>query len=141
MSVAGASVVGVDLELAGEALDLFTVERVDVGVRTPGAQSLDHRVLTPTAVEGGTIAIAIADAVLEPAAASLPSLLDASDLFSTMQRLMSAGDAQLLNTIVVGITGKGRRAGTGALTLRARAAAASEDVTPGEASIEVHVGK
>ena len=48
-----------------------------------------------------------------------PPALDMSDLFSSMQRMMSSGEARVLNTITVLVTGTGLKAGEGELTLEA----------------------
>ena len=54
-----------------------------------------------------------------------------------MQRLVSAGDAQQLNTIVVGVSGTGRRAGAGTLVLSAKPRAPG--IAAGEAAVPVRV--
>jgi hypothetical protein len=126
----GGPVKGVRLEIEGDALDLFTVESVDVALRVEGAQQLEPRTIT---VDGSKrpIVVDLPDAFLERVDFRPPSI-DPTDMFATMQRLMSAGDQRKLNTMIVDVRGTAKKKGEGMLTLAVAG-------TEAEASVPVHV--
>lgn len=143
-NVFGVTLAGVDrveglrLELTGDALDLLTIDSIDVFVRVRGAHELVHRAIKPAPEpRDGRMVIELPDAFLERVEIGPPQL-DATDLFASMQRIMSAGDQALLNTLTVRPSGTGRRAGEGELVLTVSPLAAP-GVASGEASIPVHV--
>jgi hypothetical protein len=139
VTLAGAEKVeGLRFEITGDGLELLTLDEIDVFVRLRGAHELVHRAIKPVpAPSNGTIVIEIADAFLERAEIGPPQL-DATDLFASMQRIMSAGDQALLNTLTIRPSGTGRRAGKGTLVLKASPLAGGT-VAAGEASIPVRV--
>jgi hypothetical protein len=126
----GPPVEGLRLELSGDALSLFTVESIDVALRPKGSQQLEPRNVTVDPSKN-PIVIELPDAYLERVDFRPPSI-DPTDMFSTMQRLMSAGDARKLNTLVVDVRGTAKKKGEGTLTL-------SVSGTDAEASVPVHV--
>lgn len=138
-SVFGVTLAGVDealgvrLELDGDALSLAAIESVEVWLRVRGAHERERRTI---ACAGAPIVVELADAFLERAEAAPPAF-DPTDLFGTMQSLMSAGEEQLRNTIGVKPRATGRRAGEGALVLRASSLGGALEA--GEAAIPVRV--
>jgi hypothetical protein len=139
VSLRGAdSLEGVRLELSGDALALFRVETVGVALRVRDGHQLETRELVPNEVEGGKLVCTLSNAFLERLD-TRPPALDTSDMFATMQRLMSAGDAQQLNTMLVDVKGAGRRSGEGTLVLRASPSSAESAIAAGEASAPVRV--
>ncbi len=137
VSLQGAdSVTGLRLELSGDGLALLDVDTVSVTLRVRGSHQLQTRELEATTSSEGAIVVDLEDAFLERVDLRPPAL-DPSDMFATMQRLMSAGESQQLNTMLVGVAGVARRAGEGELGLRAVATSAA--VAPGEAGIPVRV--
>lgn len=126
----GGPVEGIRLELSGDALALFTVESVDVAVRSKGSQQLEPRSLEVAGARD-PIVVEIPDAYMERVDFRPPAI-DPTDMFATMQRLMSAGDARKLNTLIVDVRGTAKKKGDGTLTLRVSG-------TEAEASVPVHV--
>lgn len=126
----GGPIEGLRLEVTGDALDLFSVDGVDVAVRTKGAHQLEPRNID---VDGSKqpIVVELADAYLERVDFRPPSI-DPTDMFATMQRLMSAGDQRKLNTLIVDVRGTAKKKGDGTLTLAIAG-------TEAEASVPVHV--
>lgn len=126
----GGPIEGLSLEVGGDALDLFTVDGVDVAVRTKGGHQLEPRNID---VDGSKqpIVVELADAYLERVDFRPPSI-DPTDMFATMQRLMSAGDQRKLNTLIVDVRGTAKKKGEGTLTLAIAG-------TEAEASVPVHV--
>ncbi len=57
-----------------------------------------------------------------------PPAIDPTDMFATMQRLMGAGDARKLNTLIVDVHGTGKKRGDGTLTLTVEGTVASVPV-------------
>jgi hypothetical protein len=127
---------GVRLVLSGDGLSLVRIDAVDVTLRTRDANVQETRHVKAEPTAEGTLAVDLGDAFLERIDAPPPAL-DMSDMFATMQRLMSAGDAQQLNTILVNVTATAARAGEGSLVLTA--AAASGALPAGEATVPVRV--
>jgi hypothetical protein len=126
----GGPIEGVRLEVGGDALDLFTVDGIDVALRTKDAQQLEPRSIDV----GGAkppIVVELADAYLERVDFRPPPI-DPTDMFATMQRLMSAGDARKLNTLIVDVRGTAKKKGEGTLTLAVAG-------TEAEASVPVRV--
>lgn len=121
---------GVRLEFSGDALELFTVESVDVALRVKGSHQLEPRTV-PVDASRTPIVVDVPDAYMERVDFRPPSI-DPTDMFATMQRLMSAGDARKLNTMIVDVRGTAKKKGEGTLTL----AIAGTEV---EASVPVHV--
>lgn len=128
----GEEIDGLRLEVSGSALDLGSVEPLEVAYRTRDAH---ERASREVALEGG--AALLADAHLERIDAAPPQL-DLSDMFATMQRLVSAGDDQQRNTLLASVRLTRKRAGKGALTLKVFAP--SGDVAEGEATVVVEMG-
>lgn len=126
----GGPALGVRLELSGDALELFTIESVDVALRTKGSQQLEPRTV-PIASDAVPIVVELPDAYLERVDFRPPAI-DPTDMFSTMQRLMSAGDARKLNTLIIDVRGSAKKKGEGTLTLCVSG-------TDAEASVPVHV--
>jgi hypothetical protein len=126
---------GVRLVIEGDALELASIDRIDVWLRVRGGHELTHRVVRPEGASGA-IVVELPDAFLERVRRGPPEV-DPSDLFATMQRLMSAGDEQVLNTLTVRPSGTGVRAGEGALVLRA--SPLTGELAAGEAAIPVRV--
>jgi hypothetical protein len=126
----GPPVEGLRLELSGDALSLITVESVDVSLRAKGSEQLEPRTVKVEA-EKEPIVVDLPDAYLERVDFRPPAI-DPTDMFSTMQRLMSAGDARKLNTVVVDVRATAKKKGEGTLTL-------SVSGTEAEASVPVHV--
>lgn len=126
----GGPVEGLRLEIDGDALALFTVDSVDVALRVKDALQLEPRTI---AVDGSKtpIVVELADAYLERVDFRPPSI-DPTDMFSTMQRLMSAGDQRKLNTLIVDVRGTAKKKGEGTLTL-------AVEGTEAEASVPVHI--
>lgn len=138
VTVQGAdAVTGVRLELSGEALALLDVRSVSVTLRVKGEHQLSTRDVAPSAAADGTLVVELDDAFLERVDLRPPAL-DPTDMFATMQRLMSAGETQQLNTLLVGVAGVARRAGQGALVLGA--SDRSGTLARGEAAIPVRIG-
>jgi hypothetical protein len=134
----GTSVEGVRLELFGDGLALFEIETLDLVLRARGAEEREPRQLK---LEGGPkdgpIVVTIDDAVFERIDEQLP-MVDPTDMFSTMQRLMNAGNARQHNTMIVDVRGIARKVGEGSLELRV-SALADDTILAGEASVPVHV--
>ncbi len=135
---------GVRIAVGGDALSLFAVDSIEVDLRRRGGYEILRRVVkldeqtktNASAASGkGVLVIDLADAFLERINEGPPQI-DMTDLFSSMQRLMSAGNERIGNTIMVQINGTGLRAGEATLTLEAQAmnASSGESETPGEAS-------
>ncbi|MDB4939455.1 MAG: hypothetical protein JWP87_6427 [Labilithrix sp.] len=128
---------GIRLALSGDGLALVRVEGVEVAVRVRDAQQQEKRAVSVDAPSpNGEVTVDLADAFLERIDAPPPTF-DMSDMFATMQRLMSAGDAQQLNTLLVDVKAVGVRAGEGSLVLKAWVA--NEAIAPGEATVPVRV--
>lgn len=142
-NVFGVTVTGVDavsgivLTFEGDALSVFRPTAVDVCVRTGNTRERRELRVTPEGRPDGALVVTLPDAFVEPVEDAAP-VIDPSDMFGSMQRLMSAGDEALLNTVSVNLEGVGLAAGEGALTLRA--SAVGDAVASGEASIPVRVG-
>lgn len=138
-SVFGVTLAGVDealgvrLELDGDALSLAAIDSIDVWLRVRGAHERERRTI---ACAGPPIVVELPDAFLERADAAAPAF-DPTDLFGTMQNLMSAGEDRVRNTIGVAPRGTGRRAGEGALVLRAYSLGGA--LGGGEAAIPLRV--
>jgi hypothetical protein len=130
--------VGVRLELSGDGLALVDVDHLDLVLRVQGGGRTERRIAPDAShrTGDGRIVLTLDDAVLEPAELS-PAGLDMNDMFAALQRIVGAADAQLENTILVGVRGTGRRAGEGSLVLRA--AALDDAIAAGEAAVAVHV--
>lgn len=135
---------GVRIAVGGDALSLFAVDSIEVDLRRRGGYEILRRVVkldeqtktNASAASGkGVLVIDLADAFLERINEGPPQI-DMTDLFSSMQRLMSAGNERIGNTIMVQINGTGLRVGEATLTLEAQAmsSAVGESETPGEAS-------
>ncbi|AKV02868.1 hypothetical protein AKJ09_09531 [Labilithrix luteola] len=113
----GAPVLGVNLEIGGDALDLLTIDAIDVEMRLEGI--LDRSSVTPPVERVGDVFVAqLPLAYIEPPA-SAGLGLDASDMFGAMQQMMNAGADQIRNTISVSIEARGAKVGQGTLELRA----------------------
>lgn len=133
------SIDGLRLELSGDALSLFRVDSVEVAVRVRGTHQLETREIVPTAAPGGKVVCAIDDAFLE-SVEIVPPVFDGTDMFTTMQRIMSAGEARQLNTVLVNVTGTGAQIGDGALVLTASAApTTATTIAAGEAMAPVRI--
>jgi hypothetical protein len=130
MLAGGGPVEGIRLEISGDALDILTVESVDVALRAKGGEQLEPRTIE---IRDATdpIVVDLPDAYLERVDFRPPSI-DPSDMFATMQRLMSAGDQRKLNTMIVDVRGRAKKKGEGTLTLAIGG-------TEAEASVPVHV--
>jgi hypothetical protein len=138
VSLVGADTVeGVRLEIGGDALALLTVDAIDVVLRVRGTHDRVGRQVLPEMGTDGRLVASLDDALLERVDVAAPTL-DMADMFSSMQRLMSATEAQQRNTLIVGLSAHGRRAGEGELALSASAPGA--DAAPGQGSISVRVG-
>ena len=94
------------------------------------SQQLEPRTI-PVDASTTPIVVELADAYLERVDFRPPSI-DPNDMFSTMQRLMSAGDQRKLNTLIVDVRGTAKKKGDGTLTL-------AVEGTEAEASVPVHV--
>jgi hypothetical protein len=127
---------GVRLSFSGDGVALVHVDRVDVTLRTRGAHEQQTRSVDVEPAADGTVVVDLADAFLERIDARPPAL-DMTDMFATMQRLMSAGDAQQLNTLLVNVSGTAARAGEGSLELTA--STANEAIPAGAATVSVRV--
>lgn len=113
----GAPVLGVNLEIGGDALALLTVDAIDVEMRLEGI--LERSSVTPPVTRVGDVYVAqLPLAYIEPPA-SAGAGLDASDMFGAMQQMMNAGAEQILNTISVSVEARGAKVGQGMLVLRA----------------------
>lgn len=131
------AVEGMRFELSGDALDLVRVDELALTLRVRAVPRLEERSIPAPPSEAGVVAVTIADAFLERADAAIPKI-DPADMFATMQRLMSAGEATELGTLLVGVRGTALRAGEGELVLTARPAG-DASVAAGRASIAVRV--
>lgn len=133
VSVRGVSAVeGMRFEIGGDALALLEVDGIDVSVRTRDVAERLPRTLEPERA-GDAIAVTVADAYLESVAMGLDAI-DMSDMFSTVQRLMSGAEDQQRNTLLVGVSARALKRGAGELVLTVsspsgEAAAASGSVT------------
>lgn len=115
----GAPVLGVNLEVGGDALALLTIDAIDVEMRLEGI--LERSSVTPPVERVGDVYVAqLPLAYIEPPAASALGL-DASDMFGAMQQMMNAGAEQIRNQISVSIEARGAKVGQGTLLLRALA--------------------
>lgn len=132
----GGPVEGVRLELSGDALALFDVSGVDVTFRTREADERELRSLDINPVAEPKIVITLEDVFLERVDIHLP-MIDPTDMFSTMQRIMNAGDARQRNTMVIDVRGTAKAVGEGSLELRV--SALNGTVDPSEAIVPVHV--
>lgn len=126
------AVEGLRLELSGTALDLASIESVEVVHRVRGS----HERVTRQAERPEGTTFVVDDAYLERVDQPPPAF-DLTDMFATMQRLVSSGETQQLNTVLVSVRATKKRSGQGELTLTAEAPAA--DVTGGEATIDVEL--
>ena len=127
------SLTGVRLELTGSALDLVAIDEIQISLRAEGANELSQRTLS---AKDGELVFDLPDAYLERVDFAAPTI-DMTDLFSSMQRMMSSGESQVLNTLTVFVSGIGRAAGEGELTLEA--SPLEGDLAGAEASIPVRV--
>lgn len=109
--VGASEITGVRLRLTDSPL--LEIEELEISMRIPGGLELTQRT-----VRGKELVFELPDAFLEGIDLAPPAL-DMSDLFSSMQRMMSSGEARVLNTITVLVTGTGLKAGEGELTLEA----------------------
>jgi hypothetical protein len=125
------SITGLHLELAGDALALMLIDRVEVNLRLRGGHEQEQLVFNGVSID-------LPEAFLE-SVSNAPPALDMTDLFSTMQRLMSANDAQVLNTLTVNVSGVGTTAGEGELVLRVSPLGEASAVAAGETAIPVRV--
>ena len=138
VSLQGAdSIGGVRLALSGDALALLDVDAVTVTFRVRGAHQLQTREMEVSASPDGVITVTLDDAFLERVDLRPPAL-DPTDMFATMQRLMSAGETQQLNTLLVSVSGVVRKSGEGMLELTASSLAGA--VAAGEAAVPVRFG-
>jgi hypothetical protein len=138
VSLQGAdSIGGVRLALSGDALALLDVDAVTVTFRVRGAHQLQTREMEVSASPDGVITVTLDDAFLERVDLRPPAL-DPTDMFATMQRLMSAGETQQLNTLLVSVSGLVRKSGQGMLELTASSLAGA--VAAGEGAVPVRFG-
>lgn len=107
---------GLRLVFGGDALPQVEIEAVEIGVRTRGANDLVLRRVTPSHADEESVIFLVPDAYLASTQQGLPPL-DGSDLFSSMQALMSATGNSMLNTMTVRPIAKGKVAGSALLTL------------------------
>lgn len=117
---------GLHLELSGSALGLVVVREIEATGRAKGSN--DPVTLSS---EPGETALDLPGMFLERVDVAPPTF-DLGDLFSTMQRLVGAGDAQQRNTLFVTVRATRTGGGKGALVLSARAR--DEAVVAGEAT-------
>jgi hypothetical protein len=123
---------GCRLEIGGEALALLDVEAIEVDFRTRQRERIALR-LVPERTERG-LAVVVEGAYLERVDLAPPQL-DLSDMFSSMQSIMSATENQQENTLLVAVIARGRAAGAAELVLTA----SSESVAEGEGAVPVEV--
>ncbi len=120
------AVEGLRLEVSGSALGLVAIREIEATGRAKGSSEPMTRASAP-----GEVTLDLPDALLERVDVAPPTF-DMSDLFSTMQRLVGAGDAQQRNTLFVTVRATRTGRGKGALVLAARAR--DEAVVAGEAT-------
>lgn len=136
VSLVGAeALVGVRLELRGDALALIALDEVEVLLRTPGGTEREQRTL-PVAREGDGCVVTLPDALLEAVPEGLPDF-DPTDMFATIQRIQASAEARVQNTLTVLPRGRALRAGEGRLVLAA--SPLGGDVAGGEGVVPVRV--
>jgi hypothetical protein len=135
----GEGIEGLTLALGGTALALVAIDAIEVAFRVRGAHERTTRRLPVTATAEATLEATITDAYLERVDLGTSSL-DFTDMFSSMQRLVSATETQQLNTLFVGVSARGRAAGSAELVLTASPIAGSAAAGQGTIAIEVRGG-
>lgn len=118
---------GLRLELSGDV----SVDAITLVHRRRGSRERITRDVQPAT------AIELRDAYLERIDVAPPEM-DLGDMFGAMQRLVSAGEEQQLNTLIVSVTGARRGATEPTLTLTARAL--TPEIAAGEATVILDAG-
>jgi hypothetical protein len=134
--VGGAAVEGCRLELGGDALPLISVDAIDVSVRARDTDDRGTRRVVPEITSDGRFVAVLDDALLERVDMAVPSF-DVTDMFASMQRLMSSTEAQQRNLLLVGISARGLRVGSGDLVLTVSATAGEAAAGEGAVSVKI----